>query len=281
MILVTGATGHVGGEIVPLLLDLDKRVRVLTRDAGKVAHWGDRVECAVGSFDQPETLEPAMRSVAAMFLMTAEMGGAQQARNVIRAAERAGVKRIVYLSSLGAGDARFAIGRWHAEREDVIRASRLEWTFLRPGYFMSNAFMWLPTIKAEGVVYNPAGHGKTAPIDPRHIAAVAVLALTRAEHEGKVYELTGGELLTVPQQTEILSRVLGRPIPCVDISPEVAREGMQKSGLPAILADALAELYTAVRSGAGGVINDTFARVAERKPGTFEDWCRANAAAFR
>lgn len=280
MILATGATGNVGGELVSQLLDLNQPVRVLTRDPRKVAAWGDRVECAAGSFDQPSTLDAALQGVEQVFLMTSEVG-AGHVEAMQKAARQAGVRHIVYLSSTGANHPALLLGKWHHDREEVLRASGLSWTFLRPGNFMSNTLMWAETIKTQGAVYFPGGEGRTAPIDPQDIAAVAALALTQPGHEGRIYELTGGELLTAAQQTEILSRVLGKPIRYVDVPPSAAREGMLKSGMPPIVADAVIEVFTFVRDGQVAQTTDTFEQVVGRKPRTFEAWCRDHTAAFQ
>jgi uncharacterized protein YbjT (DUF2867 family) len=141
--------------------------------------------------------------------------------------------------------------------------------------------MWAQTIKTQGAVYFPGGEGRSAPIDPQDIASVAAVALTNSGHEGRIYELTGGELLTAAEQTEILSRVLAKPIRYIDVSPSAAREGMLKSGMPPPLADAVTEVFEAMRGGEVAQITNTFETVVGRKPRTFEAWCREHAAEFR
>jgi uncharacterized protein YbjT (DUF2867 family) len=280
MILVTGATGNVGHELVSQLLDLNQPVRVLTRDPRKVALWGDRVECAAGSFDEPSTLDAAVKGVDQLFLMTNEVG-AGHVEAMMKAAQQAGVRHVVYLSSTGANHPNLLLGKWHYDREAAIRASGLTWTFLRPGQFMSNALMWAEMIKTQGAVYFPGGEGRTAPIDPQDIASVAALALTRPNQEGRIYELTGEDLLTAAQQTEILSHVLGKPIRYVDVAPSALKEGMLKRGIPPLVAEAATEIFTLVRDGWGAQTTDTFEQVVGRKPRTFEAWCRDHVAAFQ
>jgi uncharacterized protein YbjT (DUF2867 family) len=280
MILVTGASGHVGSELVSQLLDLSQPVRVLTRDPRRVAGWGDRVECAVGSYDQPATLDAAMQGVEQLFLMTSEIG-AEHVAAATRAAQQAGVRHVVYLSSSGVNFPTLLIGKWHLDREAIVRASGLTWTFLRPGNFMSNTLMWAESIRTQGAVYFPGGDVRSAPIDPQDIAAVAALALTRPGHEGRIYELTGEEMLTAAQQTELLSHVLGRPIRYVDIPPSAARETMLKSGMPPVLADAITEVFAFLRDGQAAHATDTFEQVVGRKPRRFEAWCRDHVAAFQ
>jgi uncharacterized protein YbjT (DUF2867 family) len=280
MILVTGATGNVGSELVSQLLDLNEPVRVLTRDPRKVAVWGDRVECAVGSFEQPETLDAALTGVEQIFLMTAEVGSAH-VEAAMRAAAKADVRHVVYLSSTGVNHPNLSLGKWHQDREEAIRASGVSWTFVRPGNFMSNTLMWAQTIKTQSAVYFPGGGGRTAPIDPQDIAAVAAVALAHSGHDGQAYELTGGELLSAADQTEILSRVLDKPIHYVDVPPSAAREGMLKNGMPPPIVDAVTELFEAMRDGQGEHITNTFETLLGRKPRTFEAWCREHVAEFQ
>ncbi len=280
MILVTGATGNVGGKIVQQLLELQQPVRVFVRDESKIAHLGNQVECAVGDFEKVETLEAALQGVERMFLNTSGFG-TQQDENAVEAAQRAGVKQIVKLSTFGAGEPSHAIDHWHAAQEQVLLTSGLVWTMLRPGQFMSNTLQWAHAIKAQGAVYFPGGEGKIAPVDPRDIAAVAVVALTQSGHAGKAYQLTGPELLTVGEQVQILARLLGKPLQYVDVPPAVAAEQMRKAGMPPILVDALSELTVMLREGRGAYQTDTVAQVVGRPAHTFEEWCRANIAAFQ
>jgi uncharacterized protein YbjT (DUF2867 family) len=136
MILITGATGHIGRELIPLLLKARQSMRILVRDENKVGHLDPCVERVVGDLNDPESLLSAMRGVEKAFLVTFET---QQDINVIEAAKWAGVRHIVKLSTLEATDHKIKVGKWHYEREEIIRASGLDWTFLRPGMFMSNS----------------------------------------------------------------------------------------------------------------------------------------------
>jgi len=280
MILVTGATGQVGSELVQQLLAQGQSVRVFTRDASKVTHLGDRVEIATGDFGQPGSLRAALQGIEKLFLMSQEMG-ASQVEAATKAAGQAGVKQIVLLSSLGSETPVFALGKWHADREAHVRASGIPWTFLRPGMFMTNALQWADSIKGQGVVYFPGGQGKVAPIDPYDIAAVAALALTQPGHEGQIYTLTGSELLTYAEQVETIAKALGRPVRYVDVPLSAAREGMLQSGMSAPMADALLELMAFVREGKVEYRSDTTAQLLGRAPRTFAQWCAAHIAAFQ
>ncbi|WP_437738317.1 SDR family oxidoreductase [Sorangium sp. So ce1335] len=281
MYLVTGATGNVGKEVVEELLGAGERVRVFTRDERKVAHWGSRVEKAVGDLARQETIAPALQGVRAAFLLpVADAEGVEHVRGFLGAALASGAPRIVLLSSISAGAPTVQLAHRHAEREQLVKASGLPWTFVRPGTFMSNTFQWARSIKAERVVYSPHANGRTAPIAPRDIAAVAARAMVSEGLLGQALEVTGPELLSTPEQVEILARVLGTPLRCVDVSVDAVKRRMIESGMPASLAAALGELIERIRSGSGAMKTDTVERVTGRKPTTFEAWARAHARAW-
>jgi len=280
-ILVTGATGNVGAALVGALLTAGHPVRVLTRDPSRVAHLAGRAETAVADLDRPATLADAVRDVDAMYLLEADHGVAQ-AVNAIEAARAAGVRHVVQLSSIGASLASdTTMGRAFRARERLLRDSGLAWTILRPGFFMSNALQWADSIRADRRVEHSYGEGRAAPVDPRDIAAVAATTLTTPGHEGKVYELTGPQLLSTSDQVGILSRVLGTAIECVDRPVAEAAGAMRAAGVPAARVDALAELWTGTRNGGAAVLTHTVEQVTGRPPRTFERWCRDHADAFR
>jgi len=258
--LVTGATGNVGSEVVERLMAAGHRPRVFARDPGRVAHWADRVEVAAGDFQQPDTFARAAEGVEAIFLMN-QSPDQEAFSNLIDAAKTAGAPRIIFLSSLAADDPKLYIGRMHKQKEDTIRQSGMPRKFLRPGAFMTNAYQWVRTIHAEGAVYNPLGDARIPPIAPEDIADVAVEALLNPTLSGEEFDLTGGELLSVADQVNILVRVLGRPIRCVDIPVEAAAENLVRAGIPAPLAAAVAEGYQAVRNGRAVEVKDTVERV--------------------
>jgi uncharacterized protein YbjT (DUF2867 family) len=139
-------------------------------------------------------------------------------RILIEEAARAGTERIVMISSVAPDDT--IIGHKHRDTEDSLRASGLPWTILRAGAFMSNALEWIPSIKAKGMVATPIADALLASISPGDLAKAAAIALTTSVHDGRVYELTGTELLSTRDQVGILARVLCRTIECVEISIE-------------------------------------------------------------
>jgi len=280
MILITGATGNIGRELIPLLLESGQSIRVLVRDESKVAYLDACVERAVGDLDKPETLVAAVKGIEQIFLVTYET---RQDVNVIEAAKKAGVRQIVKLSTLEATEHKIKVGKWHYEREELIRAAGFDWTFLRPGMFMSNSIQWwADSIKKQGSVFFPGGKkGKVAPIDLREVAEVAALALTQAGHSGQAYTLTGSELFTIGEMVQVISQVFGKPIQYVNIPPIAAKLFMLKSGMDKALVNALMEMLASLRKNEGAIVTDTFQSLTGHPPRTFEAWCREHMEAFR
>jgi uncharacterized protein YbjT (DUF2867 family) len=280
MILVTGATGNIGKELIPLLLGNGQSIRVLVRDPRKVAHLDACIERIVGDLDKPETLAAAVKGVERIYLMTYET---RQDINMLEAAKRAGVRYIVKLSTLEATDHKIQVGKWHYQREELIRAAGLDWTFLRPGMFMSNSIeWWSDSIKGQGSVFFPGGRkGEVAPIDPRDVARVAAVALTQPGHSGQAYELTGSELFTIGEMVQVISKVLGKSVQYVDIPPIAAKLFMLKSGMDKTLVNALMEMLASLRKNEGAIVTATVQQVTGQPPRTFEAWCREHIKAFQ
>ena len=279
MILVTGATGNIGRQLVPQLLAKDETLRVVTRDAAKVAHLNGKVDVLIGDLKDADTVKRAVAGVDRVFLIGLIADATQSAdRALIAESARQGVKRIVKISA--GSDGTRGIGKVHRDWEESIKQSGVPWTFLRPGMFMSNTLGWAGTIKSQGAVFSPFGDGKMAMIAPRDIAAVAAAALTDAKHEGRIYDLFGAELLTVAQQVEILSRVVGKPIKLVDITPDAAGERLRAMGGSDTLVQGLVALWTQVRAGQVAIRNDEVERITGRKAQNFETFATEHKAAF-
>jgi uncharacterized protein YbjT (DUF2867 family) len=279
MILVTGATGNVGKELVEQLVSAGQPVRVFTRHPAKLAHLGSGVEIAAGDLDQPETIEAALKGVQRVFLVTSST---QQDAHVIQAARHSRVEHLVKLSTLEAADDWMAGHvRWHREREQLIRASGLAWTFLRPTMFMTTALDWAGTIKAEGVVYFPGGAGKVPPVDPWDVAAVAACALTGPGHAGMAYALTGPQALSPAEMTHILGEVLGRRLRYVDVPEADFAAQLRRLGLPDYVVEGLMGVFAAIRAGKLAQISRDVERVTGRPARTFETWCREHHSAFQ
>jgi uncharacterized protein YbjT (DUF2867 family) len=171
-----------------------------------------------------------------------------------------------------------ALMQWHDESERRLRTLGIGWTILRPGYFASNVLM--QGVKEQGALFLPAGDGKDTPIDPRDIAAVAVKVLTTPGHEGKIYELTGPELLSHAEMVEKIAAT-GRPLKYVDVPEATAREGMLATGLSSAQTDSMLRYFAGVRAGQIYPPTPTVAELLGRPARSFAEWVRDNAAALR
>ena len=281
MILVTGATGAVGREVVEQLLSEGQQVRAMTRNPSQ-ARFDKRVEVVKGDFNDPRTLESAVAGVEGIFSLTFGPQTGVHEKDLAGLGNRAGVRHIVKLSAMGGdGETKNAIRRWHEDGEKAIKDSGIPWTVVRPGGFMSNALRWRGTIRSQGKVFSNYGHGSLPCIHPRDIAAVAVRALTGNGHDGKTYHLTGPEALTIDEQVKILSDAIGKPIEYVAISDEAARKEMEQAGMPALVIEAMLPFAAFIRSGRAAEVLPTVEEVTGRPALTFSDWAQENAEAFR
>jgi uncharacterized protein YbjT (DUF2867 family) len=281
MILVTGATGTVGREVVGKLLADGVKVRAMTRNPSR-AKFDPRVEVVKGDFNDPRTLEAALNGVEKIFSLTFGPQTGVHEKGLAGLAKRAGARRIVKLSAMGGdGETKNMIRKWHEEGEQAIQESGIAWTIVRPGGFMSNALHWRGTIRSQAKVFSNYGDGRLPSVHPRDIAAVAVCALTAEGHQEKTYHLTGPEALTIGEQVRILSAAVGRPIEYVPISDEAARKGMEQSGMPVFLIDALLPFAAFIRSGRAAEVLPTVEQVTGRPGLTFGAWAKENAEAFR
>ncbi|MBB6611243.1 SDR family oxidoreductase [Pontibacter sp. Tf4] len=279
-ILVTGATGTVGREVVKLLAMLDDvRVRagVHSLIKGENLRRLPDVEIVEMEFTDPDSLHAAFTHADKVFLITPFTDGqVEMAKKLVDEAKRTGVKHIVKLSAMGANaEPGIQLGRWHREIEDYIKDSGIAYTFLRPSSFMQNIENYnAHSIKQEGKLYMPAGDGKVPYIDARDIAMAAVETLTGEGHEGKAYDLTGPEAITANQIAETLSAVTGKPVTFVDVPEEAARQAMQQQQIPDWMTNALLELSGVQRAGHAGQPNNEVEKLTGCKPRTFEEYAQ-------
>jgi uncharacterized protein YbjT (DUF2867 family) len=277
VILVTGATGNVGAELVRALVAAGEEVRVLVRSrAERTLPAGG--EAVPGDLNRPETLSAALTGARGVFLLP----GYRDMPGVLAEADRAGVEHVVLLSSGAAadGDTSNAVSRYMIESEDAVRESGVPWTILRSSGFMSNALRdWLPQLRAGDVVRAPFARVRIAAIDPFDIAAVAVAAFSAQAHRGRTYRLTGPESLLPSEQVATLAAVLGRNLRFEAQTDAEARAEMS-ANMPAEYVDAFFNYF------ADGAYDDsqvlpTVKELTGRPARTFEQWATAHAAAFR
>jgi uncharacterized protein YbjT (DUF2867 family) len=275
MILITGATGNVGSEVIAALLPAQAgHIRVLTRNPGAVFPDGtEKVVADLGDSD----LAPVLDGVHAAFLLTDGLSIAAHDHRLVAAALGAGVERIVKLSVLSVGHgATDPITTLHRAGEEAIRDSGIGWTFLRPTAFMSNALNWAPMIAADQVVHAPFAVGRAAVVDPADIAAVAAACLTDDSHNHRVYELTGPEPLSPPDQVAFLSQVLGRDLSYAEADPAGTLAQWVSYGMPEDLAHAVIEQFRSTLDPYNSVPTGDITAVTSRPVRSFTDWAQAH-----
>jgi len=281
LVLVTGATGRVGGVVVHLLLEAGVPVRALAHRSEGAATLPANVEVVTGDLTVPESLDAALRGVGAVFLVwTAPPETA--AAVVDRLATNA--QRVVFLSAPHQTAHPFfqqpnPMAVLYAEIERLIAATGLESTIIRPGIFASNAlFWWAPAIRADGVVRWPYGAAETAPIDDRDVAAVAARTLVEDGHVGGDYVLTGPESLSQAEQVRIIGDVVGRRITFEELSPDEFRSEAEGSW-PRPVVDMLLAAWGATM-GIPAYITSTVFDILGTEPRSFRQWVADHASAF-
>lgn len=275
MILVTGATGNVGGELVRALAGAGRPVRALTR-AGREQEFPPGVQSVTGDLNQPQSMRTALAGAEAMFLYP----GYQDMAGTLAEARQAGVRRVVLMSgsSAASGDTSNAVSRYMIESEDAVRASGLAWTMVRAFGFMSNTLQWVPQLREGDLVRAPFAGVPIAVVDPADIAAVAAAALTAAGHDGRVYAVSGPQALRPADRARILGEVLGRDLRFEGQPDDEARAEMS-AAMPAAYVDAFFDFYVK------GTLDESrpkpdVTEVTGRPPRTFRQWAQAHAGSF-
>jgi uncharacterized protein YbjT (DUF2867 family) len=275
MILITGATGHVGSELITALLPTQAgQIRVLTRNPDAV--FPDGTQKVVADLADSD-LAPVLDGVHAVFLLTDGLNIAAHDRRVVAAAQLASVQRIVKQSVLAVGHgATDPITTLHRAGEEAIRDSGIDWTLLRPTAFMSNALNWAGMIAADQVVHAPFADGRAAVVDPADIAAVAAASLTHDGHNHQVYELTGPEPLSPADQVAILSQVLDRDLRYTESDPADMLAQMVSYGMPEELAHAIIEQFRSTLKPFNSEPTGDITAVTSRPARSFTDWAHAH-----
>jgi uncharacterized protein YbjT (DUF2867 family) len=290
-ILVMGATGTLGGEVVKQLSSstpaINIKAGVHSAQNVKKVKDGDEVEVVLIDYNKPETLKEALSQVDKLFLLTPDVPNAHElASNLVIEAKKAGIRHIVKQSVMGADlEADVGTFRLHRQAEKIIEQSEIPFTFLRPNEFMQNFVNFHSHfIKNNNAFYLPLEDAKVSLVDVRDIAVVAVKSLTEDrsdKHNNNTYLITGPEALSYYQAAEILSSATDKKISYVNISEEEARGAMKEMGMSDWLINTISELHDYFRKGNASQVSSAVEEVTGKKPISFSQFAKDYAEAFR
>jgi len=281
MILVTGATGNVGREVVRLLVAGGEQVKAVTRHPATSALPAGAL-VVEGDPTRPQTLKSTLSGVEAIMISPRALGDAT-AELLALAAER-GVKRVVVLSAEtvehGGGYQRFADA--FKAVEDAAKASGLQWTLLRSSDYASNALAWVPQIRHAGIVQGVYGDGATATIHEHDVAAIAALALGDADavHAGHAYVLTGPQSLSQRDKLRMIGEAISKEVSWQEIASEQFRQALLAQGVPADVPDRMIGYWGSFVEHPSPTTFEV-ERLLGRPALTFTAWASSHAAAFK
>ncbi|AEN13029.1 MULTISPECIES: NAD(P)H-binding protein [unclassified Streptomyces] len=276
--VVFGARGNVGRNVAAGLLAAGEKVRGTSRTPA-AGGFPSTLDVVPADLERPETLPPVLAGADKVFLYAKP----EEIDAFVAAARTAGVRQVVLLSSVSVvmGTAeQNPIARMHRTVELAIERSGLDWTFVRPGMFATNALWWWgESIRSEGVVRLPYPDAQNAPVHEKDMAALAVTALTEPGHSQQAYTVHGAESLTLRRQVEHIGEALGRPVRVETVSVEQAREEFAKKA-PASVAEALLGMWAAA-DGVPAPVSVIVERITGRPAHTFAQWVADHADDFR
>lgn len=280
--LIFGATGNIGARVTQRLIAHGERPAVFVRNAKKAkALFADRVDVRVGDLENPgSSLTTALVGVDRVFLVSDGPHLDAQDRAVALAAKSAAVAQVVKLSTLDVHTG-VGTGPWHARGEAAIRESGLACTFIQCGGFMSNALSWSHAIRELGVLRSSTGQGKIAFIHPDDIADVAATALITRDYAAASLVITGPEALSYGEMAALIGRAIGKRVGYEEISDQQAYAGVVRWAGKGAYADALIDIWRAVREGRLARVSDGVKQVLGRDPISFERWAHENVSAFQ
>ena len=283
MILITGATGTVGSNVVEQLSSRGTRVRAMTRDPAKATSGpASNVDLVKADFNDPASLRRACDGVDKAFLLTGSSSDVERQQFAfVDAAREAGVRHVVYLSQLHAdADAEHRFLKYHGRVERAIERSGMRFTHLRPNLFMQGLLMFAGSVRKDNVIVAAAGDGRITAVDVRDLAEVAAAALTGNAHDNRVYSLTGPAAVSFADMAATLSRVLGRTIRYVDKSRDEMRDALVGFHMPAWQAEGLADEFEMYRRNGASEVEPGVEQALGRQPRSFEDFATDFAKAF-
>jgi NAD(P)H dehydrogenase (quinone) len=275
LILVTGATGKIGSSIAQHLERLCKKIRLLARDPNKLSDSpeADKVEADYGDV---ESLDHAFTGVSSAFIVSgyAEPGKrAKLHRNAFHAAQRAGVRYLIYLSTLGASpDSRFPMSRDHYESEQFLKATGVPHTILQDSFYSELA---VQMFNKEGVMKGPGGQGKVSWVGREEIAEAAAKLLASDRPVLGTFPMTGPSALSLSETATLLSSLKHRTLRYEDEPPDAARAWRSKLDVPAWEVDTWVGSYEAIAAGEFERVDPALATILARPVSDLETYLAA------
>ena len=267
---LTGVTGALGGRIASTLEPGQADVVLLARRPDAVGDPGGREVRRVGYEDTPEVRE-ALSGIDILLMVSAAEDVDRRSQHLafVAAAAAAGVRHVVYTSFQGAAaDCTFTLGRDHFATEEAIRASGMDFTFLRDSFYAD----FLPLMATDGAIRGPAGDGRVAAVARDDVAAVAVAVLADpSAHAGATHDLTGPEALTLAEAAQVVTEVTGTPTTYVDETLPEAYASRASYGAPDWQVDAWVSTYTAIARGEVAQVSDAVERLTGRPATSLRD----------
>jgi uncharacterized protein YbjT (DUF2867 family) len=276
MIAVTGATGLVGGAVARGLAERGVAQRLVVREPARAPRFDGAEVSRAAAYGDGDAMRAALEGAETLFLVPAEESADRvtQHRAAIDAAVAAGVRRIVYLSFLGAAaDATFTLARDHWATERHIRESGVRWTFPRMSLYLD---FTVRMVGCDGVIAGPAGDGRAGMVTRADVADVAVALLLADGYDGAIYDVTGPEALTMGEIAATLGELTGKRITFKDETLAEARASRASYGAPAWQVDAWISTYTAIAAGELDVVTDTVQTLTGHPPASLADFVRAH-----
>ena len=282
MILVTGASGNVGGMVLATVRESGRPVTAMYRSESDTRPAPFGVRTVIADFADKDSLRQAFNNIESLFLVCSPAPQLVEFESsAIEVAKEAGVRHLVLNSAAGAGQWNKSFPKWHAEVERVLAASGLGYSIVRPNSFMQNITAFFArTIQAQDAFYSSMGDSRVTLVDIQDIADVVTALLVSGSPENQAYELNGPEALTYSEVAARISRVCGRSVRYVDIPMAEQKKAMLSAGMPEWQAQALLDLQEYYLQGNGGELNDDIQRVAGHAPRSLDAFLSANASAF-
>ena len=284
MILITGATGKSGSATARALNDLGHSYRALIRNPEKEEELKALgAEVVIGSIEDNQSLVKAMSDVEKVLILlpNSENQLALETQTV-DVALQSGTKHIVKVSSIEATpDATSPIPKLHLEAENYIKASGLEWTMVKPNFYMQNLLGSATTIKEQDKIFLPMGEGKTGMIDTRDVGKVIAKVLSEEGHSSMNYEITGPEILSFYDVAETFSNVLNKTVNYIDLPMPAYKEILSNFLTNQWHLDAVIDLFEGIREGGIEEKTDTYATLMGEPPKSLEEFIIEHSFIFK